>query len=66
MERVVADTSVLISAVLSKKGDSFKFVRLLLQNRLENYTNETILRFAEIRLIIFFLKLPFSLKQIVS
>ena len=43
MERVVADTSVLISAFLSKKGDSFKFVRLLLQNRLENYTNEAIL-----------------------
>ncbi len=43
MERVVADTSVLVSAILSKKGDSFKFIKFLFEGKLKNYTSSEIL-----------------------
>jgi|Deesub1362A_J573_1020465.scaffolds.fasta_scaffold01892_14 hypothetical protein len=64
MERVVADTSVLVSAILSKKGDSFRFIKLLLEGKVKNYINDEILdEFLRVLLTKFSKLLPVEFQQ---
>ncbi len=43
MEKVVIDTSVVVAALVSKKGGSYRLVSLLVDDKLENYVSREIL-----------------------